>query len=355
MPFLLSILIFSLLFILGSSAHALVVLQYHHISDQTPDITSVTPQRFEEHLQLIEQQGLQVVDLTEALTRLREGNALENSVAITFDDGYENIYTEAFPKLKHRNWPFTLFLCSEPIDRQFGGMLSWDQIREMAQSGATIANHSIDHAYLARLDPKDENYTSTLLANIKQAQVRIESEVGSFLPKSPLRKKLFAYPYGEYNLPLMELLEKEGWIAFGQQSGPIGLTSNWQALPRFPASGVYSRPSTLKTKLLSLPFTVHSEMPEDPEPNNNMRLLYRLEVARDNLSPETLRCFFQGKPVELKKDITPEQLKVEVRLPDSLPKGRSRINCTAKHQSENRYFWHSKYWLNLEGSKVASD
>ena len=56
-------------------------------------------------------------------------------VVLTFDDGYRSVYETAYPLLKARGWPFTVFLCPEGIDRGRGPVMTWDQLREMAAAG----------------------------------------------------------------------------------------------------------------------------------------------------------------------------------------------------------------------------
>ena len=80
------VLLFALL--LGAQAHALVILQYHHISDTTPASTSTSPERFGMHLAYLEKHDFDVVPLEQLVQILRSGQPLpDRSVAITFDDG----------------------------------------------------------------------------------------------------------------------------------------------------------------------------------------------------------------------------------------------------------------------------
>ena len=129
-------------------SHA-VVLLYHHVSDSTPAITSVTPKQFEQQLQFIEQNGFQVWPLPKIIKHLSNDLSLpDKTVAITFDDSYQSVFTEAFPRLQKRKWPFTIFVSTDAVDQQFKYHTSWDQLRTMAASGATIANHSTTHRHL---------------------------------------------------------------------------------------------------------------------------------------------------------------------------------------------------------------
>ncbi len=99
--------IFSLtLFIVAGwapSASALVVLQYHHISDKTPKSTSTSTALFEAHLQYLEDNQFNVMDIRE-LRKLIKKKATppDRTVIITFDDGYRSVYDNAYPLLKKR-------------------------------------------------------------------------------------------------------------------------------------------------------------------------------------------------------------------------------------------------------------
>ena len=77
-----------------------IVLQYHHVSNDTPASTSVSPERFEQHLNWLADNGYHVMPLSEIVRLLQERKPLpERSVAITLDDGYSNNYSEAYPRL----------------------------------------------------------------------------------------------------------------------------------------------------------------------------------------------------------------------------------------------------------------
>src|SRR5690606_39490579 len=56
-----------------------------------------------------------------------------------------SVYSTAYPLLKKRNWPFTIFLNTEPHDQEKKSFATWAQVREMADNGVTIANHSTAH------------------------------------------------------------------------------------------------------------------------------------------------------------------------------------------------------------------
>ena len=120
-----------------------VILQYHHVSAETPAVTSISPEKFKAHIETIITQGYQVMPLTTIVDGLKKGGNLpDKAVAITFDDAYKNIFTHAFPILKKYRLPFTVFVATDYIAESSTQFLSWDELREMSINGAFIANHT---------------------------------------------------------------------------------------------------------------------------------------------------------------------------------------------------------------------
>ena len=144
-----SLALLCLAFVCVAPSHGAVVLQYHHVDSETPASTSTPPGRFAMHLDYLADNGFEVVRLERLVARIRQGLPLpDRTVAITFDDGYVSIYETAFPMLREKGWPFTVFVNSEPHDQRKPLFMSWDQLRELHAGGATIANHTVGHPSL---------------------------------------------------------------------------------------------------------------------------------------------------------------------------------------------------------------
>ena len=316
------------------AGNSLNILVYHHVSTETPASTSVSPQQFRQHLKALSDGPFQVVELQWALNQIQRGAPLPDyAVAITFDDGYNNIYDNGMPLLVEFGMPFTVFVSTETIDRRFGDMMDWDTLRDLQANGATIANHSVKHDYFVRQFPLDDAWLEGAYNDITEAQKRIEAELGP----SP---RWFAYPYGEFNNALRDKLEQEGWIAFGQQSGGVGQYSDFQSLPRFSAGGIYANWNTLKTKLMSQPLPVdYRAMPDPITQLNPPQLVVRLLEALPN--SQKLNCFVNGDwmPVHWENAMT-----FTMQPTKPLAAGRSRYNCTYPI-SEGRFYWFSHQWL----------
>lgn len=330
----------ALLLLIGAvSSRAAVILQYHHIGDEFPVSTSVSLERFERHLKSIEDHGFTVVALPDLVARLRDGQlreATDKQVAITFDDAYISVLTRAYPLLKARGWPFTVFVNTASVDSGTGGVLSWSQLKSM--TGVSIANHTRTHAHLIRRlsGETDALWEVRIRQEIEQAESRIEQQTGQ-------SHRLLAYPYGEYDWALLELVGAMGYAAVGQQSGAVGQLSDLRALPRFPFAGHYGAPDDFADKLNSLPLPVRGVWLEDssrqraplvlPAEGGTPRLVLQLpfELA------QKLSCFASGQgaiPVAASAE------RAIVSLRKDLPPGRSRVNCTAP-ADDGRFYWYS--------------
>ncbi|QQD21672.1 polysaccharide deacetylase family protein [Oceanospirillaceae bacterium ASx5O] len=332
---------FSLFLALPASAQ-LVILQYHHIATDTPPVTSISPAGFEEHMQLLEQENMVVVDLKDALAKIRAGVALpEKAVAITFDDAYVSIYDNAFPRLQARNWPFTVFVNTRAVDERHNVVMSWDQLRDMQNHGGLIANHTQSHPYLIE-PPQNTQLADWLEMEINGAEQRLQKELGT-------SHKILAYPYGEYNVAVRDWLQQQGYIALGQQSGPVGASSHFQALPRYPAAGVYANPKTLRTKLYTKAFPISAEQSVEPvlSTDNNPPAL-TLTFSSTDLYARQIQCYSGAEgAIPTKVQQTGQGIQIDTAARGPIKAGRDRYNCTAPSKnSPGWYYWYSQAWIN---------
>ncbi|WP_430462115.1 polysaccharide deacetylase family protein [Thalassolituus sp. LLYu03] len=324
------------------AAHAqLTILQYHHVDTTTPASTSISPDDFRRHLALLEQEGMVVMDLAAAMKALRAGENLPaKAVAITFDDAYLSIYQNAFPLLKARHWPFTIFVNTAAVDGGHGPVLSWDQLREMRDAGALIANHTVHHPYLIE-QPEGLSLDDWMKAEVEAAETRLVAELGS----SP---RMLAYPYGEFSLAIAGWLRDHNYLAFGQQSGPVGPLSHPQALPRFPAAGVYANTETLKTKLYTLALPLNPEEVNDPVLNDATLPQLVLHFPVVDLNPAQFQCFASSEgAIPTEASTSKGMITLITGATQPMKGGRSRYNCTAPSRTHKGwYYWYSQLWIN---------
>ena len=119
-------------------------LMYHEIPRVASDAEyfAVPRDRFAAHLDAIHAAGLLVRSLEEAVA-----DPAGRAVALTFDDGHETHYREAFPLLTERRITATFFVTSAWVGRP--GYVTWEQLREMAAAGMSIQSHTVTHPFLS--------------------------------------------------------------------------------------------------------------------------------------------------------------------------------------------------------------
>ena len=327
---------------------------YHHVDESTPPSTSVTPQQFEAHLDHLDNEGYRVRPLLEVLTALRLGEPVaENTVVMTFDDGYVSVLQSAMPMLRDRGWPFTVFVTSDYANGDHSGYLDWDQLRELAENGATIGNHTRTHAHLVRrlVAESEREWRQRILAEIEDAESRLAEELGdAVIP-------VLAYPFGEYDSAIKAIVDDLGLFALGQHSGAAGSGSDFLALPRFPLASGYDdlddfaervRSRTLPVELIGAEMHVVDV--------NESRPSLRLRLLPGDYRADSLACYATAQgamEIEWLGDSFEEAV---ARPREPLRPGRSKYNCTAASSSETGiYYWFSYLWMkrNDDGSWYA--
>jgi peptidoglycan/xylan/chitin deacetylase (PgdA/CDA1 family) len=173
-----------------------VVLMYHRVNDTLePSDLVVSVARFREQMEYL-------ADLPRSDLDIRgRGPTSALKVTITFDDGYRDNYLNAYPILKELGLSATIFLTTGMIgtdkkrprykDMASPDMLSWDEVREMADNGITFGAHTVNHPHLSRLDYAQQK---------KEIQESMAA-VGT---------KIFCYPYGDYNSETLKILKDLG-------------------------------------------------------------------------------------------------------------------------------------------------
>lgn len=317
-----------------------VVLVYHQVATDTPPSTSVTPQRFRRQLDHLDDNGFHVLALEQILDRLESGRELPpDTIALTFDDGYESVYTKAFPMLRKRGWPFTVFVTSDYVGSN--GYLDWPQLREMAAAGADIGNHTRSHPYWVRKHRGEDRDTRRrrIRAEILDAQRRIERQI----PDGAVR--LLAHPYGEYD-PLVEAVVTElGFRAMGQHSGALGPGAPMTRLPRFPIATGYDDMDTFRRRVRSRRLPARILAPATPVLDQTAdRPRLHLRLQDNGYVRERLACFASGQG-RIELDWRGER-ELVAKAPQRLGPGRSKYNCTAPAaDGSGDFYWLSQLWI----------
>ena len=325
-------------------SYAAVVLQYHHVSSDTPKSTSISPDQFRAHLQYLADNQFKVVPLSEIVDAIKHQQPMpDRAVAITFDDAFRDILTNAKPILDQFNFPYTIFVNPGVVEKNSKSNLTWDELKSLAEQNVIIANHGYYHDSLAR-KPSNINEQDWLTL---QTELLLKSEQ-LIKEKTGANWRYFAYPYGEFTPALQTWLTEHGFVGFSQQSGAIGLTTDTSILPRFPVSQPYDKIASLRDKLNSLAFTISFDSAEQQTifPYQEKRSsTFNIEV--NDFNPNQVNCYVSG--LGRQKLHWQDNTSFTINFSKPLPSGRVRSNCTAPSLSKpGRFYWYSKPWFVLK-------
>ena len=322
------------------AAESAVVFMYHRFGESAYPSTNITLDQFDAQLEFLEENDYKIMPLSALLKAINEEQALpERAVALSADDAYLSIYTEAYPRIKSRGLSMTIFVNTDPVDQKVAGYLNWDQMREMKSNGIEFSNHgsSHDNLRLKKIGESHAMWRKRVIKDIEHGQKRLQSELGSDTNSAP---KLFSYPYGEFNGNLKQVVTMLGYTAFGQQSGAIGYGSDTSMLPRFPMAEQFSSLKQFSVKAAALPMPINKVDPAESEPGKENPPSLTLHLNQ----PLVLSCFLgTGAPLEV---VTRGNLSLTVRAKRPLRFGRERYNCTAPSLERGRWYWYSHPWFN---------
>jgi len=336
------------LFCIQISSFAAVILQYHHVSDSTAKSTSITPEQFNVHLQYLKDNHFTVVPLSQIIEQIKSKTPLaDKTVAITFDDAYIDVLTNAKSLLNAFNFPYTIFVNPNIINqnqsKKNSHYLSWAQLKTLADDGVIIANHGFEHDSMTRIT---QGLSQTAWLN-QQQQLLLKAEA-IIEAKTGQSWRYFAYPYGEFDPTVQQWVQDNNFIAFSQQSGAVGLQTDLTSIPRFPASMPYDKISGLRDKLNSLPFNIQlTGAQANTIFTHQQAKSITFTVETDDFYKSGLNCYISGLG---KQKITWQGDEAfTITFSDDLPVGRVRCNCTAASISQpGQYYWYSKPWFILK-------
>ncbi len=194
------------------------ILMYHYIGnnpnpkDTMRDSLSVTPAKFEQQLTYLSQNGYTPISLDTLYGIFNNQTAAPpKPIVLTFDDGYIDFYTTAYPILKKYNMKAVSFIPTSLMNQ--GYYMSWAQVKEIASSGlVTFESIALTHTNLASLSG------ARLLSELKDSKNILQSQTGY-----PVN--FIAYPYGISTVNIQNLTRQVGYVGglgtwYGKASGP---------------------------------------------------------------------------------------------------------------------------------------
>lgn len=201
------------------------ILFYHHVQPLGEAMRlghaqfTVDDSVFDLQMEYLRNQGYITVSVDTVVDALINKKQLsQKMVAITFDDGYVDMYSYAYPILKQYSFVGNFAIPTGLIDRS--DYMTWNQLDEIASDPQMyIYNHTLTHMDLA-------NHSTEAEKEIIEAQNDIQNKLG-------LRSNIFFYPYGTFNDTVISILKAHGYVAaFSTLPGKLQCESSIMTLRR---------------------------------------------------------------------------------------------------------------------------
>lgn len=209
------------------------ILTYHSI-DESDSVISTRPQTFRRQMMFLKNENFNVVSLKTLGRHLLENKPLPpKTIVLTFDDGFQNFYTTAFPILNEYDFRATVFLITDFCGKfndwaenlpslERSRLMDWNEIRELSEYGYEFAAHSRTHPDLTRISIEKAE------SEMAESKSAIEDNLG-------IAAASFAYPYGKYNASIEQLARNYYKSACSTELGKVKAGDNPFTLKRLDA------------------------------------------------------------------------------------------------------------------------
>lgn len=201
------------------SGRSVPVLMYHAVSDDTWGLEGLflSPADMQDHLQFFAENGYQTIFFSD-LAHLED---YDKPILLTFDDGYDNNYSELFPILQEFGAKATIFVVTNSVDNNTTTMTS-AQIKELADSGIVdIQSHTVHHLELASLSEEDQRW------EMKESQLMLARITGRI-------PYVLSYPAGKHNETTLALGPEYYDFGLKSRDGLWTIGDNFFTVDRFP-------------------------------------------------------------------------------------------------------------------------
>jgi len=220
-----------------SDSHIFV---YHRFGDPKHPSTNTSLEHLTTQFEYFKKNNYIVVPLEDILNKVRKKEDIpSNWVALTIDDSFKSFYNNGLPLFKKYNYPFSIFIYVEAVQRNFKDFTSWDELKEINKYG-TIGLHSYGHDHLLKIS-KDE-----LIKDTNKALKLFQKNLG-------FKPTIYVYPYGEYNKEIEDTIKTFGFKAvLNQSTGTVNKNSDIYDINRIALVGNTNIKHKLRYKTLNV-------------------------------------------------------------------------------------------------------
>lgn len=306
-----------------------VILAYHRIDEPEHTDSSLSFEKFVEHVQEIKQGEYNVVPLSELIKLLKnKANLPEKTIALTFEGGFRSIYARAIPLLIENDLPFTIFIASEST--KIPNHLNWDDLSKISKyEGASFGILPAEYKHITDL-PKTE-----ITRLINQSRKAIKENIGK-------ETTLLSYPFGEISSELKEISLTQGFdAAFGLHSGPAHSKSDFLVLPRFTMTESYADIDRFQMITNTIPLVTKDEEPQNWKTSSAVQQIGFTALNQSEDTLKTLSCHISGQN---KPKIEILANRVEIIPETPIIDERTRLNCTLPVIGKDQKQWR---WLGI--------
>ncbi len=207
------------------------ILLYHYIGgnpnpdDKARDALSVSPRNFDEQMEFLRKEGFQPITLDTMMAALLGQISLPTKpVVISFEDGYVDLYHNAFPILQKYGFRAVAFIPTRLMGTKY--YLSWEQLTIIQKSGLlSFQSHSVSHVNLTELSKE------RMMLELADSKKQLEQRFG-------IPVNFVAYPYGFSNTQVWQTAQQAGYVG-GLGTWPSTIQSEGTIfnMPRIKVSG----------------------------------------------------------------------------------------------------------------------
>ncbi|MEN6565047.1 MAG: polysaccharide deacetylase family protein [Veillonellales bacterium] len=209
------ILFIGISYFLPISLSGIPVLNYHQVNAESHTQLTLSPYEFDAQMAYLHKSGYTTITPAQLVDYLQDSKPLPaNPILITFDDGYEDNYREAYPILKKYNFTATFFIITDFVGKN-SNYMTWNQIKEMHNNGFSFESHTSSHILLP--SASDDEIHAQLIKSREKLEQLLNQKI-----------EYLAYPGGAYDQRVIALTKEAGYRAaftvdFGRDKTTYGL------------------------------------------------------------------------------------------------------------------------------------